>query len=89
MLNERERRSLAHIEQQLMASDPDFARLFQTAARRQSGTTPRTLLVVGLALLVLGAATTAVPVAVFGMLIATVAIFTAYRRTGSAGFSPA
>ncbi len=89
MLNERERRSLARIEQQLVTSDPDFARLFQTAAHRQPGTTPRTLLVVGLALLVLGAATTAVPIAVFGMLIATVAIFAAYRHTGFAGFSPA
>lgn len=89
MLNERERRSLAHIEQQLVASDPDFARLFHTAARRQSGTTPRALLAVGLALLVLGAATTAVPVVVFGMMIAMVAIFAAFRRTGLAGFSPA
>lgn len=89
MLNERERRSLARIEQQLVMSDPDFARLFQTATRRQSGTTPRTLLVVGLALLVLGAATTAVPVAVFGMLIATVAIAAAFQRNGLAGFSAA
>ncbi len=89
MLNERERRTLDRIEQQLVTSDPDFARLFRTAARRQSGTTPRTLLIVGMALLVLGAATTAVPVAVFGMLIAAVAIVASYRRTGFAGFSPA
>lgn len=89
MLNERERRSLDRIEQQLVTSDPDFARLFNAASRRQSGTTPRTLLIVGLALLVLGSATTAVPVAVFGMLIATVAIVTAYQRNGFAGFSPA
>ncbi len=89
MLNERDRQALDRIEQQLMHSDPAFARLFDTAARRQSGTTPRTLLAVGLALLVLGSATAAVPIAVFGTLIATVALFSAYRRTGLAGFSPA
>lgn len=89
MLNERERRSLDRIEQQLITSDPDFARLFHTASRRQSGTTPRTLLAVGLALLVLGSATAAVPIAVFGMLIATVAIVAAFQRNGMAGFSAA
>lgn len=89
MINERERRVLARIEQHLVTSDPEFARLFHTAARRQSGTTPRTLLAMGLALLVLGAAVAAVPVAVFGMIVSVVALFAAYQRTGFAGFSPA
>lgn len=89
MLNERERRVLARIEQHLVTSDPDFARLFQTAARRQAGTTPRMLLAVGLALLVLGAAVTAVPVAVLGMLISMVALVAAFQRNGLSGFSTA
>ena len=89
MLSDRERHTLARIEQQLVSSDPDFARLFDTAARRRSGATPRALLVMGLALMVLGTAVTAVPVAVFGMLISAVAIVAAFQRNGMAGFSAA
>jgi hypothetical protein len=89
MLNDRERRTLARIEQHLVSSDPDFAQLFRTAARRQSGTTPRALLVMGLALMVLGTAVAAVPVAVFGMLISAYALVAAFQRNGMAGFSAA
>lgn len=88
MLNERERQVLARIEHHLILTDPEFTRLFHAAPQR-GGVTPRTLLVVGLLLLVLGAATTAVPVAVFGMLIAAFAVFAAYQRSGTAGFSAA
>ncbi len=89
MLNDRERHTLARIEQHLVSTDPDFARLFHTASSRRSGATPRVLLVMGLALMVLGTAVTAVPVAVFGMLISTVAIVVAFQRNGMAGFSAA
>ena len=90
MLNDRERQALAHIERHLTTSDPDLAQLFAIApARRPSGATPRLLLVVGLALLVLGAAVTAVPIAIFGMLISMAALVAAYQRNGAAGFSAA
>lgn len=89
MLNERDRQVLARIEHHLAITDPDFIRLFHSVTPQRSGVSPRTLLVVGLALLVLGAATSAVPIAVFGMLIAAFAVFAAYQRSGTAGFSAA
>lgn len=89
MLNERERQVLARIEHHLMLTDPDFTRLFHAGTPQRSGVSPRMLLVVGLALLVLGAATTAVPIAVLGMLIAAFAVIAAYQRSGTAGFSAA
>jgi hypothetical protein len=89
VLNERERQVLARIEHHLAITDPDFIQLFHTAVPQRSGISPRLLLVVGLAVLVLGAATAAVPIAVFGMVIAAVAVVAAYQRSGSAGFSAA
>lgn len=89
MLNERERQVLARIEHHLAVTDPDFIRLFHTVAPPRSGVSPRMLLIVGLVVLVLGAATAAVPVAVFGMLIAASAVVAAYQRSGTAGFSAA
>lgn len=89
MLNERERQVLARIEHHLTLTDPDFIRLFHAVTPQRSGNSPRTLLIVGLALLVLGAATTAVPIAVLGMLIAAFSVFAAYQRSGTAGFSAA
>ncbi len=89
MLNERERQVLARMEHHLRLTDPDFTRLFHAVTPQRSGVSPRTLLVVGLALLVFGAATTAVPIAVFGMLIAAFAVLAAYQRSGTAGFSAA
>lgn len=89
MLNERERRILARIERQLVLTDPEFVRRFETAARGYTGNLPRLLLAVGLALMVFGSASISVPIAAFGMLVAAVALVVAYGRTGSAGFSPA
>ena len=90
MLSDRERRALARIERHLVESDPDLVRLFHRAARGPDGTTPRFLLVTGLALLVLGSIVAAVPVALAGMMLAVFALFTAYARPvgfGSAGFA--
>jgi hypothetical protein len=82
VLSDRERRTLARIERQLIESDPDLARLFTRAHRRGSSTStmPTFLLVAGLALLVLGSIVAAVPVAVAGMTIAIFALFTAHAR---------
>lgn len=89
MLNERERQVLARIEHHLAITDPDFIQIFRTATPQRAGVSPRLLLIVGLAVLVLGTATAAVPIAVFGMLIAAVAVVAAYQRSGTAGFSAA
>jgi hypothetical protein len=89
VLNERERQVLARIEHHLMITDPEFTSLFHAVTPQRTGVSPRMLLVVGLLLLVLGAATTAVPIAVLGMLVAAFAVVAAYQRSGSAGFSAA
>lgn len=89
MLNERERQVLARIEHHLMITDPEFTRLFHAFSPQRTGVSPRMLLVVGLLLLVLGAATTAVPIAILGMLMAAFAVVAAYQRSGTAGFSAA
>lgn len=82
MLSERERRALARIERELTASDPDLVRLFAGAAVRGSGSdAPILLLVTGLALLVFGSLIAVVPVAVIGMIVSVVALFTARGRT--------
>lgn len=89
MLNDRERQVLARIEHHLAITDPEFIQLFRGAAPRRSGLNPSLLLVIGLALMVLGSAVTAVPVAVLGMATAAWALVAAFQRNGSAGFSPA
>ncbi|MBN9098936.1 MULTISPECIES: DUF3040 domain-containing protein [unclassified Pseudonocardia] len=82
MLSDRERRTLARIERELVASDPDLVRLFAGAAsRRPERDTPIFLLVTGLALLVFGSLIAVVPVAVVGMIVSVVALFTARGRT--------
>lgn len=82
MLSDRERRTLARIERHLTESDPDLVRLFARAAARDSDSpTPIFLLVTGLALLVFGSLIAAVPVAVVGMIVSVVALFTARGRT--------
>lgn len=82
MLSDRERRTLARIERELTASDPDLVRLFADKVTRGSaGDTPIFLLVTGLALLVFGSLIAVVPVAVVGMIVSVVALFTARGRT--------
>ncbi len=90
MLSERERRTLARIEQELRESDPDFVSQFHAAPARPSGPSgPSLLLAVGLLLMVLGSAIVAVPLALLGMTVALTALVLAYQRNGRAGFSPA
>ena len=82
MLSDRERRTLARIERELIASDPDLVRLFAGgAARDADGVAPIFLLVMGLALLVFGSLIAIVPIAVVGMIVSVVALFTARGRT--------
>lgn len=82
MLSERERRILARIERHLIESDPDLVRLFARATAHDSNSSaPLFLLVTGLALLVFGSLIAAVPVAVVGMIVSVVALFTARGRT--------
>jgi hypothetical protein len=82
VLSDRERRTLARIERELTASDPDLVRLFARAARRGSdSSTPIVLLVTGLAVLVFGSVIAVVPVAVLGMVLSVFALFTARGRT--------
>lgn len=90
MLNDRERRTLARIERQLVESDPDLARLFAEAALRNGeGSGPTVMLAVGLALMVFGSMVTLVPIAVVGMLVSLTALYVAARRpgTGRASFA--
>lgn len=78
MLSERERRVLARIEAHLADTDPDLVRLFRDGPRR-IGTSglPRTLLIFGLAMIVLGSLVTAVPVALFGVMLTLAALYIA------------
>ncbi len=90
VLSDRERRSLARIERHLVGSDPELARLFagqpRTVAARPGSTF---LLATGLLLLVFGSIA-AVPVAVLGMAVSLVGLFTAYARpSGRTRPSPA
>lgn len=89
MLNDRERQVLARIEHHLAITDPEFTRLFRAASPRRTAVNPVLLLVLGMALMVLGSAVMAVPVALLGMGVAASALMVAYRRNGTAGFSPA
>ena len=82
MLSDRERRTLARIERELTASDPDLVQLFaRAAARRSDSDAPIFLLVTGLVLLVFGSLIAVVPVAVIGMIVSVVALFSARGRT--------
>lgn len=80
MLSDRERRTLARIERHLVESDPDLARLFAGAPVRDDRIAPTFLLVTGLALLVFGSITAAVPVAVTGMALSLAALVLANAR---------
>lgn len=78
MLSERDRRVLARIEAHLRETDPDLVRLFHDGPRRLGGNgLPRTLLIFGLVLLVLGCVANAVPVALFGVGLTFVALWAA------------
>ncbi|MBW0129211.1 DUF3040 domain-containing protein [Pseudonocardia oceani] len=89
MLNDRERQVLARIEHHLAITDPEFTQLFRAASPRRTGINPTLLLVLGMALMVLGSAAVAVPVALLGMGVAASALVVAYRQNGTAGFSAA
>jgi hypothetical protein len=80
VLSERERRILARIERRLTESDPALARLLSTGSLpRNQWPSPTALLVLGLGLMVLGGLVAAVPVAVLGMALTVLAMFTAHR----------
>lgn len=86
MLSERERRVLARIEASLKETDPDLVRLFHEGALRPTvHGLPRTLLVFGLVMVVLGALVAAVPVAMFGMALTVAALWLAWTRSPGLG----
>lgn len=81
MLSERERRTLSRIERHLSESDPALAQVLATGSPpRSAWANPIMLLAVGLVLLVFGGIIAAVPVALLGVAIAVLAMFTAHRR---------
>ena len=81
MLSERERRTLARIERHLADTDPALALVLSTGTLpRPRWANPTALLVMGLVLLVFGSVIAAVPVAVLGIALAVLAMFTAHRR---------
>jgi hypothetical protein len=83
VLNERERRVLARIERHLAESDPDLVRLFNGSAfASDAGRGPRMMLVVGLVLLVLGSVAAVVPIAMLGVAVAVMALWSAYSGSG-------
>jgi hypothetical protein len=91
MLSERERRTLASIERELVDSDPDLARLFAgSRPRRSRFTMPTFLLVTGVVLMVLGTLIVTAAVAITGLAFTLSALAVAYFRPGSRGWpSPA
>ena len=90
MLSDRERRTLATIERQLVESDPELARLFAHGVPRRSGSAlPTFLLVTGVLLMVLGSMLVTASVAVTGIAFAVVALGLAYFRSGQGWPSPA
>jgi hypothetical protein len=84
MLSERERRTLAGIEQHLVESDPELARLFTSGRPRRTGTAmPTFLLVAGVSLMLLGSMLVTASIAIVGVVFAVVALGLAYfRATG-------
>jgi Protein of unknown function (DUF3040) len=91
MLSERERQTLASMERQLMASDPDLARQFARGRPRKSSfSMPTFLLVTGLLLMVLGSLIVTASVAITGIAFALVALCLAHFRSSTGGWrSPA
>lgn len=91
MLSERERQTLASMERQLMASDPDLARQFSRGRPRRSGFSMATfLLITGLFLMVLGSMIVTASVAITGIAFAVIALCLAHYRSGTRGWrSPA
>lgn len=91
MLSDRERRVLARMERHLWDTDPAFCGLFQrpgSGVRRSmhaAGALPCLLLAAGLALMVLGGITAAVPVAVSGILLAVLSLGLAHSTTTGPG----
>lgn len=78
MLSERDRRVLARIEAHFVETDPDLVRLFREGPRGAGGNAlPRTLLVFGLVMIVLGCVVTAVPVALFGVMLTFASLWVA------------
>lgn len=78
MLSERERRVLASIEAQLIETDPDLVRLFREGPQRSAGPgLARTLLTIGLAMLVFGTLVAA-HVALLGIALSLVALGVAH-----------
>jgi hypothetical protein len=81
VLSERERRALARIERHLADSDPVLAHILSSGTLpRPQWANPTMLLISGLMLLVFGSVIAAVPVAVLGIALAVLAMFTAHRR---------
>jgi hypothetical protein len=81
VLSERERRTLARIERHLADTDPTLAHVLSTGTLpRSRWANPTVLLITGLVLLVFGSVIAAVPVAVLGIAMAVLAMFTAHRR---------
>jgi hypothetical protein len=81
VLSERERRTLARIERHIADTDPALAQVLSTGRLPRSWwANPTALLVTGLVLLVFGSVIAAVPVAVLGIGMAVLAMFTAHRR---------
>jgi Protein of unknown function (DUF3040). len=86
VLSERERHVLSRIERHLVESDPDLVRLFARAMNHGSDSSaPTFLLVIGLALLVLGSLTTAVPIALIGIGLSLFSLITAHARPSRLG----
>jgi hypothetical protein len=81
MLSDRERRTLASMERQLVESDPELARLFAQGVPRRTGSPmPTFLLVTGLLLMVLGSMLVTASVALTGIAFAMLALGMAYYR---------
>jgi hypothetical protein len=81
VLSERELRTLARIERHIADTDPALAQVLSTGTLpRPRWANPTALLVAGLVLLVFGSVIAAVPVAVLGITLAVLALFTAHHR---------
>lgn len=85
MLNERERRLLAAMERHLGRTDPELVRVFAAPPPRRPADPSVVLVVVGLAVLLLGAVAATLPIVLVGSALAGAGLWNARHRPSVAG----
>lgn len=90
MLNDRERRALEGIEQQLAAGDPEFVQIFRSPTGPPlRDVVARVLMALGLALVLFGSATVDLAVAALGTAVTLGSLLMMSRGRDASGADPA